>query len=658
MALPPGFLDELRSRLTLSDIVGRKVLWDNRKSNPARGDFWSPCPFHQEKTPSFHVDDRKGFYYCFGCHEKGDMISFVRETENVSFVEAIEILAREAGLEMPEATRDPHAAEKRDRLAQLADVMEQAVRAFQIGLRSGVGQAARSYAEGRGLDEATLRRFEIGYAPSQRGTLSTALGEKGLLDDGVEAGLLIRPDDGGTPFDRFRDRLMFPIRDTRGRCVGFGGRAMSPNAQAKYLNSPETPLFHKGRVLYNHANAREASGKTGTLIVAEGYMDVIALAQAGFDHAVAPLGTAITEDQLGLIWRMADEPIIALDGDKAGLRAAERLIDLALPLLTPGKSLRFCILPEGQDPDDLIKAGGAAAMADALEQSVPMAEMLWRRETGRGPLDTPERKAAFDAALRKLLGTITDKSVRSHYGADMRERRAALLAPRARQGSAPQRPWQGSSSGPNKGRGTRGASRTGPARETLNSGLVRGVGNTNPARIREATILLIALRNKAALEPLEALLEEMPCTTPDTAAMQAGLMDALAEGSDPIALLHQRLGEDPCALLARVPQVRANPYTRPDHTPDQIAEVLREAIRRHETLLAYEVEVADARRDFADAADERWSTRLRQIAQDRVHADNAASATPLVDEAQDSPLQRLLDHGAWRSRSHKPEKPD
>ena len=410
MSLPPGFLDELRNRLSLSDVVGRKVLWDKRKSNAAKGDFWAPCPFHQEKTPSFHVDDRKGFYYCFGCQAKGDAITFVKEVENVSFIEAVEILARDAGIPMPERRHDPEAAERKDWLTRLAEVMEQAVRLYGLALRSAAGQGARDYVARRGLTEAALKRFEIGYAPDARHHQTEFFKDKGVLDEAVAAGLLIRPDDGGAPYDRFRGRLMFPIRDPRGRCIAFGGRALEAGAKAKYLNSPETELFHKGRTLYNHGPAREAAGKPANkpagVIVAEGYMDVIALVSAGFDHAVAPLGTAVTEEQLALMWRMADEPVIALDGDQAGQRAAERLVDLALPKLEPGKSLRFCILPEGRDPDDLIRDEGPGAMQRALEAAKPLVEMLWRRETGAEVLDTPERRAAFDQRLKAALGRI------------------------------------------------------------------------------------------------------------------------------------------------------------------------------------------------------------------------------------------------------------
>ena len=324
MSLPPGFLDELRTRVSLSDVVGRKVMWDQRKSQPGKGDYWSPCPFHHEKTASFHVEDRKGFYYCFGCQAKGDALKFVQETENVGFMEAVEILAGEAGMEMPK--RDPKAAEKQDRRTQLIEVMELAVKYFRLQLRTGAAADARNYLARRGLTQDALDRWEIGFAPDGWQNLWDALKGKDVADELILAAGLGKPSTKGKkPYDTFRNRIMFPIRDARGRAIAFGGRAMDPNDNAKYLNSPETELFDKGRSLYNHGPARAASGRGAPLIVAEGYMDVIALAEAGFPSTVAPLGTAITENQLQMLWRMGDEPIIALDGDKAGIRAAMRL---------------------------------------------------------------------------------------------------------------------------------------------------------------------------------------------------------------------------------------------------------------------------------------------------------------------------------------------
>lgn len=447
MSLSPGFLDELRTRVTLSSIVGRKVIWDMRKSNMAKGDWWAPCPFHQEKSASFHVDDRKGFYYCFGCHAKGDAVTFVKEADNVSFMEAVEVLAREAGMQMP--ARDPQAVQKADRRSQLAEVMEEAIKWFRLQLKTTAASDARAYLEKRKLSPAAQDRWEIGFAPDQRQGLFHALTQKGIAPDLiVDSGVCAKPDDGGAPYDRFRGRIIFPIRDGRGRAISLGGRSMDPNARAKYLNGPETELFDKGRNLFNHAPAREAAGKGLPLIVAEGYMDVIALSEAGFKAAVAPLGTAVTEDQLRLLWRISDEPIISLDGDAAGIRAALRVIDLALPLLEAGKALRFAVLPAGMDPDDLIKAQGASAMQKVLDEAQPMISLLWRRETEGRVFDSPERKSALDKKLRAALSKIADPSIRSHYGEDIKAMRLQLFGREAK----PFREWAPRPSGRAGGR--------------------------------------------------------------------------------------------------------------------------------------------------------------------------------------------------------------
>jgi DNA primase len=666
MSLPPGFLDELRNRLTLSDVVGRKVLWDKRKSNAAKGDFWAPCPFHQEKTPSFHVDDRKGFYYCFGCQAKGDAVTFIKEVENVSFIEAVEILARDAGIPMPEQRHDPQAAARKDRLTRLAEVMEQAVQMYGLAFRSAAGQAARDYADRRGLTAATLKRFEIGYAPDARHHQTEIFKEKGLLDEAVAAGLLIKPDDGGVPYDRFRGRLMFPIRDRRGRCIAFGGRALDPSAQAKYLNSPETELFQKGRILYNHGPGREAAGKAvdkaggkaAGLIVAEGYMDVIALVAAGFEQAVAPLGTAVTEEQLALIWRMADEPVIALDGDQAGQKAADRLVDLALPMLAPGKSLRFCILPEGRDPDDLIRDEGPAAMQRALEAARPLVEMLWLRETGVEPLDTPERRAALDQRLRAALGRIADTSVRNHYAAEIKARRNELFRVQT-----PDRTPIGSREpkgrkGRGRGRGFTPMRPTTP--EALKSELARagGKGRQGEARIREGGILLIACHNPGALGPVERALEEMTLRTSEFGAVRDAILAAVAEsanlsGSDLAAVVRVRTGIDPFELFGRLPQARAHPMARPCQPPERVVEVLAEAIARHQAALAFEAEMSEAARDLPTAEGEDWTWRIKQAGL-QVHEAERLGSADSVDEAGEtvSEIQRMLDNQVYKSKKH------
>ncbi|GGA23516.1 DNA primase [Neptunicoccus cionae] len=654
MSLPDGFLDELRTRLSIAQVVGRKVTWDTRKSNIGKGDYWSPCPFHQEKTASFHVDDRKGFYYCFGCHAKGDALTFVRETENVGFMEAVEILAREAGMPVPK--RDPVAQKKADRRTVLADIMEQALQFYRMQLKTGQAAAARDYLDGRGMPMAIQERFEIGYASDTRAALFQYLTGKGISPaDLDEAGLCVKPGDGGTPFDRFRGRIIFPIRDARGRCIAFGGRAMDPNARAKYLNSPETPLFDKGRSLYNHGPAREAAGKTQSLIVAEGYMDVIALAQAGFDHAVAPLGTAITEPQLQLMWRMCPEPVIALDGDTAGIRAARRLIDLALPLLEAGKSLRFVVLPEGQDPDDLLKAAGPAAMQALLDKAQPMVTLLWEREIEGKVFDSPERRAALDASLRTALAAIQDPSLRTHYTAAIKELRAELFAPKNRADT----PWQPSFGKGGKGKGKFGYRPPQTATAgTKTSLLAQKDSPFEPSRLRESMILAAAIRNPDAALERETALEKCPIAAPDLIKIQSALLASLhldLSGEDAsgklISAMTGRLGFDPMAHLLALPPVRIHPHLKPDTDPELIALTLSEELAKHAANKGAELELLEAERDLEGLADEGLTWRIQQASSERDMA-TKASVNPGAGQSEDrenlsQQLQKLIDDQVW-----------
>jgi DNA primase len=421
MRFPQSFLDEIRDRVPISDVIGKRVSWDKRKTNTSRGDYWACCPFHGEKTPSFHCEDKKGRYHCFGCGVSGDHFRFLTELDGVSFPEAVQQIADLAGVPMPE--RDPEAERREQVRATLHDVMEMAVSFFQTQLQESAGAKARAYLRDRGLSGATQKKFRLGYAPDSRNALKEHLAGKGASKEQIEAcGLVVFGDDIPVSFDRFRDRIMFPIEDARGRTIAFGGRALSPDVPAKYLNSPETELFHKGHVLYNFRRARENVRAAGTIVAVEGYMDVIALDQAGFENAVAPLGTALTADQLALLWRVTPEPVLCFDGDKAGVRAAWRSLDLALPGLKPGRSVRYALLPEGKDPDDLVKAGGPEAFEAVLKSAKPLADMLWSRETSGKVFDTPEQRAQLEKLLREATGQIADESVRRHYGQAMRER--------------------------------------------------------------------------------------------------------------------------------------------------------------------------------------------------------------------------------------------
>src|ERR1700756_200463 len=423
MRFTPEFLDELRARLPVSEVVGRRV-----KLKRAGREWKGLSPFQQEKTPSFTVNDQKGFYHNFSSGKHGNIFDFVMETEGVGFVEAVERLAGIAGLALPAAT--PEAERHEQRRKTLYDVMELAAKFFADTLASRNGAKARGYLGDRGLSPATQLQFRLGYAPPDRFALKEYLGAQGIpTEDMVEAGLLVGGDDIPLPYDRFRDRVMFPITDLRGRVIAFGGRALEKDVPAKYLNSPETPLFHKGDNLYNLASARQAAHNGAQLIVVEGYVDVIAMVTSGFAGAVAPLEAAWTKNQLALLWKMADEPILCFDGDRAGQKAAYRAADLALPFLAPGKSLRFALLPEGQDPDDLARSGGRGAIEEVIAAARPLADMLWSRELEGGNFATPERRAALEARIKELSNGIRDEVVRRYYRQDLAERLQRTFAP-------------------------------------------------------------------------------------------------------------------------------------------------------------------------------------------------------------------------------------
>ncbi|WP_297323043.1 DNA primase [uncultured Bartonella sp.] len=483
MRFSPDFLDEIRARLPISTIVGQRVTFDPKKSNVSRGDFWGCCPFHGEKTPSFHCEDRKGRYHCFGCGVSGDIFTFVSELDGISFPEAVERLANQAGVAMP---RRDEATDKREKVtAGLYDIMAMAAQFFQSGLQSGEGNLARNYLDGRQVTDAMIKRFGIGFAPDTRNSLKDALIARNISLTQMEAcGLVVAGEDIATPYDRFRNRIMFPISDLRGRVVAFGGRALDKNARAKYLNSPETELFHKGRMLYNALAARKAAqslaGKPGTPVyVVEGYMDVIALTQAGIESAVAPLGTALGEDQIALLWRLSPDPIFCFDGDEAGVHGAFRAAERILPLLRTGVSARFILLPDGKDPDDIVKTSGAEGLKAELSKSIPMAELLWLRYTQGQSFSTPEARAGLEAQLKQIIFTIKDESLRHYYLQDLRERLRNFFRPVFRKNKVDGN-YANRTHAKDIGRG--------PSPGLANSNLVRNSAGFIP--LREAAILM------------------------------------------------------------------------------------------------------------------------------------------------------------------------
>ncbi len=409
MRFPPQILDEIRARLPVSQIVGRKVALKKKGR-----DFWGLSPFKSEKTPSFSVNDIKGFYHCFATQEHGDIFTFLIKTEGVSFPEAVERLAAEAGVSLPK--QHPVSPERESEHERLLSIMAKSAEFFIRQLGTAQGQAVRDYLAGRQIHNETIAVFGLGYAADSYHALKDFLSDAGFSEsEMIRSGMIIGGQDIRRSYDRFRHRVVFPIHDLKGRIIAFGGRALRPDDPAKYLNSPETPLFHKGRLLYNAHRAREPAFRTGEVIAVEGYMDAIALAQAGHAQTVAPLGTALTAEQLQMLWRMASEPVMCFDGDAAGRKAAYRALDTALPFLKPGYSLRFAFLPDGLDPDDLIRQQGASAIRSVIDQAQTLADVLWQREWDAGDWSTPERRAALEANLRALVGQIEDPDVKSHY---------------------------------------------------------------------------------------------------------------------------------------------------------------------------------------------------------------------------------------------------
>lgn len=485
MRYPPQILDEIRARLPVSDVVGRRV-----KLRKQGREYAGLSPFNPEKTPSFFVNDQKGFYHCFSSGKHGDIFRFVMETEGLPFGEAVERLAGEVGVALPKADYREVVREKER--ATLIDVCEMAATYYQDCFKLTEGQAARAYSDKRGLSRMTISEFRIGYAPGGRDSLKRHLLGKDIDEQQmIDCGLLIKPDDGRPSYDRFRNRLMIPIQDERGRVVAFGGRALSAEDQPKYLNSPETELFHKGLMLYNGHRAREEAYKTGSVTVVEGYLDVIAVYQAGYKAVVATLGTAFTEEQIQRLWKYAAEPTICFDGDKAGIKAAHRAVDRVLPVLKSGYSFNFAFLPDGKDPDELIAAGGKEAFQREVARAIPLAEVLWERETRDASLDTPERKAALEKRLEDLTGEIKDERVQRIYRLRYRTRLSNLF-------------WQSE-------RGTRGNARAPAASEVKRyEAILAEFKNASPRLSIERILLGLTVEFPEALEKYyEDLLERV-----------------------------------------------------------------------------------------------------------------------------------------------------
>lgn len=612
MRFSPAFLDEIRARVPVSEVVRKKV-----KLSKQGREWRGLSPFNAEKTPSFYVNDQKGFFHDFSSGKHGDGFTFLMETEGLSFPEAVERLATLAGLSMPVETKEQRDAE--EKRATLTDALEWAAVFFQKQLLGTSGAVARAYLDQRQITSAARDHFRLGYASSERHALRDHLAAKGVsIDTMIEAGLLIHGDDIAVPFDRFRNRIIFPICDRSGRVIAFGGRAMDADAQAKYLNSPETPLFHKGATLYNLHNARKSAHETGSIIAVEGYVDVIALTTAGLSHVVAPLGTALTAEQCLLLWRMADEPILCFDGDKAGLKAAYRAIDTALPLLGAERSLRFVLLPEGLDPDELLRANGPAAVVAALNSSLPLFDILWMRELEGATLDTPERRAGFEKRVREVATQIPDETLRRYYQQEISARLSSLFARNAERSFSRRSDRDFGASRAQRSFGQRPEARPGPVHvgsALANSALFRGVKPVMSAR--EGLILLILLNHPDLLAGQIDEIAALDFAASEASALRDAMVLWIEMGGPDCEDLTQFLeSKGFSSALGRLSGMAAHATlwsVRPEAASIDAAESLRQALVLHRRAWALNRELREVKSRLAQEPNERDAARIRDI---------------------------------------------
>ena len=590
VTLSPQWLDELRARTVLSAVIAPSV-----KLIRAGREWKACCPFHSEKTPSFTVNDDKGFYHCFGCGAHGDAIRFLTDQRGMPFMDAVKELAGKAGMEVP--APDPRAREQAERTASLTDVMAEVARWYSEQLNGLAGADARDYLARRGIDAATAQRFGLGLAPDNRTALKRALGKLGE-DKLVETGMLIQPEEGEKDsYDRFRGRLMIPIRDPRGRVIGFGGRILG-EGEPKYLNSPQTVLFDKGRTLYNLDRAGPASRTAKRLIVVEGYMDVIALDRAGISEVVAPNGTALTEGQLERLWRLDPSPILCFDGDSAGQKAAIRAATRALPLLRPDRTLRFIELPAGQDPDDVVRGGGREAFEALLANPEPLDARLWRHEIAAEPLSTPEAWAGLKERLVAHASVIGHADLARIYREDWLNRFYEQRRPAA--ASAPRQFTP---------RGSFKNGRWIPPRPPVGSN-ARAIGSSG-IDVPTARALILGFANFPEELPAHcAELEALPIADKSTAKLRDELVNAVYSGTtldrEGIATILGADGATGGPGSGRAPRTMGFSFTRRDSDPDRARSDLAAAVEiiaaAEEVEKALEHATERLKRDFTDEA--------------------------------------------------------
>lgn len=622
MRFPPSFLDEIKARLPVSEVVRHRV-----KLLRAGREWKGLSPFNSEKTPSFFVNDQKMAWFDHSAGKNGNIFDFLMETEGLSFPEAVKQLAHEAGLALPRVSPEAEAEEKAR--ASLHEVLALAASYFCTQLAGREGSAARAYLAGRGLDAETQDRFQLGYALPEKYALRDALAAKGIpVQAMIEAGLLIHGEEIAVPYDRFRDRIMFPIHDAGGRVIAFGGRALAKDAPAKYLNSPETALFHKGAILFNHHRARKAAHDGAPLIVVEGYIDVIAMASVGFEATVAPLGTALSAEQCELLWKMAEEPVLCFDGDRAGRKAAYRAIDTALPLVGPGRSLSFALLPEGEDPDDVARSGGREAVLQLLAQALPLVDLIWIRDTENKIFATPERRAGLERRFGEIVRDIRDETLRRYYQAEFKARLSRLFGRQFARD--PSRPFRGAArtAGSKPAWQRAGGPQTDltlppqVSRTLTTSPLFRSGQSRLPPR--EGLILLLLLSHPGLIGAYVEDLAEIGFSSSEAGALRdaliactsgAAAMDApTGGGAASLRAIMERQGFAP--ILHKLDAMAAHAshwYLKPEAAEADAGEVLKQALSLHRRARALHKELQLAELALGKDSSEANLGRLKDI---------------------------------------------
>ncbi|MBY7649572.1 MAG: DNA primase [Candidatus Liberibacter europaeus] len=493
------FIKDLLTRISISDLIGQYVNWDRKKTNYSKGDYWTCCPFHEEKTPSFHCDNQKGLYYCFSCHANGDHLAFLSSLLGLSFIESVEKLADIAGIPLP--IYDHNLAKKEIERSSLIDIIEIATQFFQESLKKYNYGRLRYYLDERGINDSSIKTFRLGYAPNSRQALGEYLRGKGISQEQTaKVGLIVQGENISTPYDRFRDRIIFPILSSRGQVIGFGGRSISKADNIKYMNSPETIFFHKGKNLYNFFrvlnNRRRLIGddakrnNSSTVVIVEGYMDVISLHQAGIQNVVSSLGTALTDNQLKLLWRLSSRVVVCFDGDDPGLRATYKVIDIVLANLILGKSVNFILLPDGDDPDRFVLRHGKNSFEKLIIESLSLVDLLWKRETECNCFETPDARAELEMRFKKSIDLIPDKKLRYYYSQEIQYRLTKFFRQNQLFDYSYGKYWKQNSKYKDKSR---------PSKRLMQSSLVTGKLSQKPS-LREATLLLTLIHHPQLIQ--------------------------------------------------------------------------------------------------------------------------------------------------------------